>query len=59
MTYNKSNPLERIFKTLVCGESIKPNAAFKETLRKAGDTGLIVIERPKMLISRVVLLKKA
>ena len=33
-------------------------SAFEETLRIAGDAGLIVIEKPKMFFSRAVLLKK-
>lgn len=33
-------------------------SAFEETIRKAGDVGLIVVERPKVLFSKAVILKK-
>ncbi|NTV15833.1 MAG: class I SAM-dependent methyltransferase [Chlorobiaceae bacterium] len=33
-------------------------SSFEETVRIAGDAGLIVIEKPKMFFSRAVVLKK-
>jgi len=34
-------------------------SAFEETIRKAGDVGFIIVERPKVLFSKAVILKKA
>ena len=33
-------------------------SAFEETVRKAGDAGFVIVERPKVFFSRAVLLKK-
>jgi len=34
-------------------------SAFDETLRKAGDAGFVIIERPTVLFSKTAILKKA